>query len=120
MCLQAYLHRTEDDIIELLPFKPLIRLVKGAYNEPTEIAMESKKDVDENYYKLSLILMDAVKDGDIRAAFATHDELLIERIRKYGTTIGVPNDKIEFQMLYGIKPLFQRTLAGEGVRIRAN
>ncbi|MBU1101211.1 MAG: proline dehydrogenase family protein [Bacteroidetes bacterium] len=117
LCLQAYLYRTENDLKSLLPYKPLIRLVKGAYNEPPDIAMERKKEVDENYYNLSLMLLDAVKEGNARAAFATHDELLIERIRNYGTSIGIPQDKIEFQMLYGIKPAFQRKLATEGVKI---
>ncbi len=63
VCLQAYLHRTKDDLAKLLPLRPSIRLVKGAYNEPPEIAFPRKKDVDENYFALGKQLLKAKKEG---------------------------------------------------------
>src|SRR5713226_1618139 len=77
VCLQAYLHRTHDDLAKLLPMRPSIRLVKGAYDEPPEIAFARKQDVDENYFQLGKQMLLAKKDSRcVRAAFGTHDVAL--------------------------------------------
>src|SRR5260370_9824419 len=81
VCLQAYLHRTKDDLAKLLPLQPSIRLVKGAYNEPPEIAFARKQDVDENYFELGKQMLRAKKETRCaRAAFGTHDVALIGRL----------------------------------------
>ena len=119
LCLQAYLYRTAGDLEDLLPLKPAIRLVKGAYAEPAEVAFPKKKDVDKNYLDLSLRLLDVVAAGGVRAAFATHDGTLIERIKEEATTRGIPRGEVEFQMLYGINTREQDQLAGEGYKMQA-
>ncbi|MGH9321068.1 MAG: proline dehydrogenase family protein, partial [Vicinamibacteria bacterium] len=73
VCLQAYLYRTADDLAALLPLRPGIRLVKGAYSEAEEVAFPRKRDVDESYTRLADTLLEAQRSGEIRAAFATHD-----------------------------------------------
>lgn len=118
LCVQAYLYRTEKDLADLLKEKSNIRLVKGAYKEPAEIAFPEKIKVDENYFALSRILMKAAKENNSRAIFATHDEVLIKKIIAESGNIGLKPDQLEFQMLYGIKPAFQKKLAAEGYRIR--
>jgi len=118
ICLQAYLHLTNGDIDDLLPLDPKIRLVKGAYRELPHIAIQDKAIVDQNYYKLSQKLLTAVKEKGIRAIFATHDEELIYKIILSGKQIGLERERIEFQMLYGIKPTLQKKLAAEGYTLR--
>ncbi|MFA3783241.1 proline dehydrogenase family protein [Melioribacteraceae bacterium 4301-Me] len=118
LCLQAYLYRTEKDLNELIDFRPIIRLVKGAYKEPENIAFPQKRAVDENYFKLSQRLMKEIKEKNIRSAFATHDEKLIGKIINEARTIHLPKDKLEFQMLYGIKPELQKELAKDGYKVR--
>ena len=117
ICLQAYLYRTQNDLEDLFPVHPTIRLVKGAYNEPTEVAYPKKSDVDNNYFTLAKLLLEEVKTKNIRAAFATHDENLVKQISDYGMSIDLPKDKIEFQMLYGIKSGFQSEIKKLGFRI---
>src|SRR6267378_885845 len=81
ICLQAYLHRTQEDLAKLLPLRPSIRLVKGAYNEPPEIAFARKQDVDENYFELGKQMLRAKKENRcVRVAFGTHDVALIRRL----------------------------------------
>ncbi len=119
LCLQAYLYRTAEDVEELLPLRPAIRLVKGAYAEPADVTFPRKKDVDKNYLELSVRLLDVVADGGVRAAFATHDGAVIERIKDEATTRGIPRGEVEFQMLYGINTREQDELAGEGYKVQA-
>lgn len=114
LCMQAYLYRTADDLESLLPIKPGIRLVKGAYREPPDIAFPKKSDVDENFYKLSTRLLDAVRQGAARLGAATHDPKLVDRIREYASRSGVPASAYEFQMLYGIRTEALRSLARGG------
>lgn len=118
VCLQAYLFRTERDLASLLSIVAAVRLVKGAYNEPPEIAFAERKDVDENFFLLAQTLLnpDARRAG-VRPALATHDRALITRISKWAAEQGIPNDQIEFQMLYGIQRAEQLRLAREGYRI---
>jgi len=118
LCLQAYLYRTMKDIEELIDINPAIRLVKGAYKEPENIAFKSKKKVDENFFKLSKFLLDKIKDQNWLAAFATHDMNLVKRIEDEGARMGIEKSNLEFHMLYGIKSSEQLKLAAEGYKVR--
>jgi len=117
ICLQAYLYRTKKDLEELLPLRPSIRLVKGAYKEAPEIAYPRKQDVDENYFLLAQKMMAAQKAGEcIRAAFGTHDVKLIARLAEHSERSGLPKRDFEVQMLYGIQREEQERLARAGYR----
>ena len=118
VCLQAYLYRTADDLESLLSLHPGIRLVKGAYREPPDRAFPKKSDVDENYFRLSERLLAAVKEKTARAAFATHDERLVQRIQRRAQADQVPADAYEFQMLYGIRTDLLRSLVRGGHQCR--
>ncbi len=118
LCLQAYLYRTEKDVADLLVLSPAIRLVKGAYKEPANIAFEQKSKTDENYYKLSVQLMKGILLNGGRVAFGTHDIDLISKIENAAAEINYPKENLEFQMLYGIKPAEQLRLTKEGYTIR--
>jgi proline dehydrogenase len=118
LCLQSYLYRTMDDIKEIIDINPWIRLVKGAYNEPDTIAFKEKKDADENFLTISKYFLEQIQKRDIRIAFATHDLKLQEQIKNEAKTYELPNDKIEFQMLYGIKEREQISLAAQGYNVR--
>ncbi len=118
VCLQSYLRRTRNDIQDLLKISPMIRLVKGAYKEPDEIVFPEKKDVDDNYFELSQILLRGIKENGARVAFGTHDTRLHGRILDASKKIGLSKGKVEIQMLYGIKASDQKRLANEGYRIR--
>ena len=117
VCVQAYLRRTESDLRSLLPLGGAIRLVKGAYNEPAEVAFPKKSEVDENYFELakSLLGQDARHEG-VRAAIATHDRTLIQRIIDFANANQFPKEKLEFQMLYGVQRAEQQRLAKDGYR----
>ena len=118
VCLQAYLKRTESDLKSLLSIKPSVRLVKGAYSEPGNIAFENKADVDKNYFQLAEILLNEIRDNNLRVAFATHDIKLINKIMEAAVKLNVPKDKLEFQMLYGIKSSEQLRLVSEGCKLK--
>jgi proline dehydrogenase len=119
IALQAYLYRTEKDIESLLPLGPAIRLVKGAYLEPANIAFPRKNDVDENYYKLAsrMLQPDAQKTGTLLHV-ATHDPAIVQRVNNYVDYHQVPKSAFEFAMLYGIQRGLQQRLAQSGRRIR--
>jgi proline dehydrogenase len=112
--IQAYLKRSESDIEKLLSESIRIRLCKGAYKEPAEIAFPVKSDVDANYVKLMKILM---KSG-IYHGLATHDENIILQAQAFATSEKLSRDSFEFQMLYGIRRDLQRKLARDGWRVR--
>ena len=120
IALQAYLHRTEKDVESLIPLGSAIRLVKGAYLEPPEIAYPKKADVDENFYKLSqrLLSEDARRAGGL-LHIATHDPRLVDRLTTFVDEQRVPKSAYEFAMLYGIqRPLQQRLVqAGRPLRV---
>jgi proline dehydrogenase len=111
LCLQAYLRRTYDDVKRLLPSGPSIRLVKGAYREPKELAFTSTAAIDESYLRLAGHL---VRGGARRVVLGSHDTDLIARIE---ASLG-GHDAFEVAMLYGIRTEDQRRLAGEGYAIR--
>jgi proline dehydrogenase len=117
ICLQAYLFRTEKDLASLLPMGAAVRLVKGAYSEPPEIAFAEKADVDANFIHLAQMLLGPeARAAGIRAALATHDRALIARICQWAAEQGIANDQLEFQMLYGIQRAEQLRLAQAGYR----
>jgi proline dehydrogenase len=115
VCLQAYLNRTPEDIAELMPQSPSIRLVKGAYREAANIAVQEKQGIDARYLELAQKLLAAQKAGSLRRAIlATHDPRLIEQIKNFVTHEGIPRQQTEVQMLYGIQRELQQQLAVEG------
>jgi proline dehydrogenase len=114
VCLQACLYRTENDLASLMPLGHAIRLVKGAYLEPADRAFAHKRDLDENFFKLTRqLLRDARKNG-LRCAIATHDRELIRRTEEFAAKEGLSRDGVEFQMLYGIRRAEQQRLARDG------
>jgi proline dehydrogenase len=119
ICLQAYLYRTEADLDSLLSLGPMVRLVKGAYNEPATLAFPGKADVDLNYLLLADRLLEARQsDPRVRIAFGTHDERMIDSIIDRVDQLGLPADACEFQMLYGIGRQLQLRLAAAGHPVR--
>jgi proline dehydrogenase len=108
LCMQSYLKRTPADLESLLPLSPAIRLVKGAYNEPPEIAHAKKSDTDRAFFELAERMLE---DGRGLPVLGTHDLKLIDDIRRVGS-------KFEAHMLYGIKAGEQRALAASGVTVR--
>jgi proline dehydrogenase len=118
LALQAYLHRTAEDIERLLPMAPAIRLVKGAYLEPPSIAFARKSDVDENYYRLGARLLSAASSLGSVVHIATHDARLVERLNTFAVDHGIPTSAYEHAMLYGIQRPLQHRLATAGQRVR--
>ena len=114
VALQAYLHRTPDDFARLLPLKPVIRLVKGAYDEPREAAFEKKSDTDRAYYELASRMLDGARTGTCSSVFGTHDLGLVARIAERAEAAGVGKDRYQIHMLYGIRDSAQRRLVAEG------
>jgi proline dehydrogenase len=112
--IQSYMRRAEKDIEELLAERIRVRLCKGAYKEPEEIAFQQKSEVDANYVHLMKILM---KSG-VYHGLATHDEQIINQAKIFATQENIPRDAFEFQMLYGIRRDLQRRLVREGWRMR--
>jgi proline dehydrogenase len=117
ICLQAYLRRSKADLAALLPLRPAIRLVKGAYNEPAEVAFASKAEVDANYLARAEEMLRAQKTGTCqRAAFGTHDVTLIRRLAVFAASLQIPKENFEVEMLFGIQRAEQERLAQEGYR----
>ena len=112
--IQSYLCRSEKDVEALLAEGIRIRLCKGAYQEPPEIAFRKKADVDANYVKLMKMLL---KSG-IYHGIATHDPKMIAATRQFARAEKIPPDAFEFQMLYGIRRDLQHRLVKEGWRMR--
>ena len=112
--LQSYLYRTEDDVQRLLSQGIRIRLCKGAYKEPAEVAFPSKADVDSNYIKL----MRQLVTSDVFCGIATHDDVIVDNMRNFVTELGIDKSAFEFQMLYGVRRDLQRKLVAEGFGVR--
>jgi proline dehydrogenase len=112
--IQAYLYRSQADIEQLLADGIRIRLCKGAYKEPPEVAFPHKADVDANFFKLSKMLV----DSPIYHALATHDEALIDKIKAYAAEAAIDPSHFEFQMLYGVRRDLQRKLVSQGYKVR--
>jgi proline dehydrogenase len=118
VALQAYLHRTVDDLAKLLPLQPAIRLVKGAYAELPDRAYTAKKDVDANYLALCALMLPEVNRGKLRLVLGTHDVELIARASGFGRALGVELSRMEVAMLYGIRTDQQLRLAKEGFVVK--
>jgi proline dehydrogenase len=112
--IQSYLKRSESDVDKLLSERIRIRLCKGAYKEPADIAFEDKADVDANYVRLMKVLM---KSG-VYHGLATHDEKIIREAQAFATREKIARDSFEFQMLYGIRRDLQQRLVRDGWRMR--
>jgi len=112
--IQSMLFRSLEDIKELNRRKIRVRLCKGAYREPKEIAYRDRRDINENFVTLMKLLL---TEGDY-PAIATHDEKLIEATKKFAQKERIGKDKYEFQMLYGIRRGLQLRLAQEGYNVR--
>ena len=112
--LQSYMRRSESDAEKLLVEGIRIRLCKGAYKEPPEIAYQKKSEVDDNYVRLMKLLM----KSKIYHGLATHDESIINQAKAFATRENIPHDAFEFQMLYGIRRDLQQGLVKQGWRMR--
>lgn len=112
--IQAYLHRSESDIVELNSLSPNLRLVKGAYKESHYVAFPKKKDVDDNFQKL--ICMHLL-NGNF-TAIASHDDRIIDFTKTFVQNNNIPKEQFEFQMLYGICKERQQQLLEEGYQVR--
>jgi len=112
--IQSYLYRSEKDVGELLACGCRIRLVKGAYKEPEDLAFPRKADVDSNYVRLMQMLL----PSGFYHAVATHDPHMIAATIRYAAAKGIFKDDFEFQMLYGVRTDLQRRLARDGYRVR--
>ncbi len=117
--IQSYLRRSEQDMRELAAEGSSVRLVKGAYKEPAEVAFPEKADVDANYVKL----MEQYLSAEARAkgaylAVATHDEKMIDAAKRFVEQNHIGKDQFEFQMLYGVRGALQESLAAEGYQMR--
>jgi len=114
IAIQAYLRRTPADVAEILQRGVRIRLVKGAYKEPPDIAFAKKSEVDEQFQKLAETLL----DSGIYHAIATHDERIIAAAERFAQAQGIGPHSFEFQLLYGIRRDLQRALLQRGWRVR--
>src|SRR3984957_2866911 len=112
--IQAHLYRSQADIEQLIAEDIRVRLCKGAYKEPAEVAFPRKADVDTNYIKLSNMLL----ESPIYHGLATHDEAMIAAAKSYAKQHGIAPSRFEFQMLYGVRRDLQRKLVAEGYNVR--
>ncbi len=113
VALQAYLYRSLEDLESLLPLRPNVRIVKGAYLESAKVAFPVKADVDRNYLRMVELSL----SGDGYTAIATHDESIIKAVISFVHEHGIGRDRFEFQLLYGIRPSLQQSLAQAGYTV---
>jgi proline dehydrogenase len=118
VAMQAYLRRTPDDLSKLIPVRPTIRLVKGAYNETARVAFGKKSDTDRAYFDLASGMLEAFRTRECNPVFGTHDSALVSRIAERAKTLGVKKTSYEIHMLYGIRDAAQRTLVADGHNVR--
>ena len=112
--IQSYLYRSQSDVEQLIADSVRVRLCKGAYNEPPEVAFPKKADVDANYIKLAnLLLQSSTYHG-----LATHDEKMIDAAKAFAAQHGIDRSRFEFQMLFGVRRDLQRMLVAEGYNVR--
>lgn len=112
--LQSYLRRTLDDVARMIALGARVRLVKGAYNEPKSVAFQDKAEVDAGFVEA----MKRLLAGGNYPAIATHDPAMLAATRAFATERGIPADRYEYQMLYGVRRDLQARLRGEGHRVR--
>lgn len=112
--VQAYLHRSEQDVRKLIELGARVRLCKGAYKEPPSLAVQTMAAVRQNFINLASLLL---SQGN-HTAVATHDDVLISWTKNYITQHQIPKERFEFQMLYGVRSETQRLLAAQGYSMR--
>lgn len=112
--IQSYLYRSQADVEKLIAHGARVRLVKGAYSEPSSVAFPRKRDVDQNFIRLAAMLLE---HGDY-PAIATHDERIVDWTKRFAAEHGIARGRFEFQLLYGIRRDLQEKLAGEGYNVR--
>ena len=112
--IQAYLYRSQADVEQLIADGIRVRLCKGAYNEPAEVAFPRNADVDSNFIRLSCMLL----DSPIFHGLATHDEAMIAKAKSFAAKHGIDRSRFEFQMLYGVRRDLQRQLVRDGYNVR--
>jgi proline dehydrogenase len=112
--IQAYLYRSQADVEQLLAEEIRMRLCKGAYDEPPEVAYPRKLQVDENFLELGKMLLASPGFH----AIATHDESIVDAIKAHAAVYGIDPCHFEFQMLYGVRRDLQRQLVSEGYKVR--
>jgi proline dehydrogenase len=112
--IQSYLYRSQADIEQLLADGIRVRLCKGAYKEPPEVAFPKKADVDSNFIRLSCMLL----DSPVYHGLATHDENMIAAVKSFAKQHGIESNHFEFQMLFGVRRDLQRQLVREGYNVR--
>jgi len=118
--IQSYLYRSADDVARLSEMGAPVRLVKGAYDEPPDVAYPDKGDTDANFVRLmEMLFSKEARANGVYPAIATHDTHLIDWAKEHTAQQGIPKEQFEFQMLYGIRTGLQRQLAAEGYRVRA-
>ena len=119
LCLQSYLYRTEADLEALLPLDAAIRLVKGAYNEPADVAFAKKTEADRNFVKLTQTMLRArLNGGEGRPVLGTHDPKMIGETNRIAHELGLAKDTYEFAMLFGIQRAEQERLVRTGHEVR--
>jgi proline dehydrogenase len=116
--IQAYLYRSKEDVKTLTEHNAGVRLCKGAYKEPPDLAYPKKADTDANYVELTHMLLDCATGNGGYPAIATHDENMIEATRQYAEAQGISPEAYEFQMLFGVRSAMQDALVEEGYRMR--
>jgi proline dehydrogenase len=114
LAVQAYLYRTEKDLQRLVAVRPKIRLVKGAYREPSKIAFQKKADVDANYKKLTTLLLEGAARGAYVPAIASHDWNMVAHAQGEAARLGLEKSRYEFQMIYGIRRDLQDRVRSAG------
>ena len=118
IAIQAYLRRTPADIESLMSLKPVIRLVKGAYAEPPDVAFVAKSETDLAYFDLSERMLERALVGECTPVFGTHDISLLQRLISRAKDLGVADGRYEIHMLYGIRDGDQRRLRSDGRVVR--
>ena len=117
--IQAYLHRTEADLIKLTEEGAWIRLCKGAYAEPADVAFAEKAETDANYVRMmQLLLSEEARAHGVYVGFATHDEQMIEATTTFANANNIPSSAYEFQMLHGVRRDMQEQLVADGNQVR--
>lgn len=118
VAVQAYLHRSPADLDSSIAPSTAIRIVKGAYLEPPDVAIRAKREVDDRYFSLATRLLErSAAHGGPVVHLATHDEVLIERLTDFIAERRIPGSVYEYAMLYGIRPSLQRRLVAVGHRV---
>ena len=112
--IQSYLYRSQADVEQLLADGIRIRLCKGAYKEPPEVAFPKKSDVDDNYVRLAWMML----DSPVYNGLATHDEVMIDKAKGFAARHDIDAGRYEFQMLFGVRRDLQRQLIKDGYNVR--